>query len=62
MGRIHSMTGFATARRSFRGTEITCELRSLNSRFLEVFVKLPPALREFDDAVKEVLRGKLDRG
>ena len=62
MGQIHSMTGFATVRSAWHDTEMTCELRSLNSRYLEVFVKLPPALREFEDAVKEVIRRKLERG
>ncbi|MEL6822027.1 MAG: YicC/YloC family endoribonuclease [Calditrichota bacterium] len=59
---IYSMTGFA-ARKSLVGTtEISAEVRSLNSRYLEMYVKLPPLFREQEDAVKELIRQKVDRG
>nr|HQU72952.1 hypothetical protein [Calditrichia bacterium] len=62
MNPLYSMTGFATARVNHPAGEITCEIRSVNSRYLEMFVKTPPNLREFEDAVKDTIRNKLNRG
>lgn len=62
MSKIYSMTGFAAGKTSFKTSQISCEIRSLNSRYLELFVKLPPLLRDMEDEVKELIRQKLQRG
>ncbi len=62
MGNIFSMTGFAVLTQNMDDTEITCEMRSLNSRYLEIFVKLPQALRILEDTIKDTIRSKVSRG
>jgi uncharacterized protein (TIGR00255 family) len=62
---INSMTAFS--RELYRGDEgeLVWELRSVNHRFLEMFVRLPEDLRGLEPAVRErvgqrLARGKLD--
>jgi uncharacterized protein (TIGR00255 family) len=62
---IYSMTAFS--REAWRGPEgeLVWELRSVNHRFLEVFVRLPEELRGLEPAVRDragryLKRGKLD--
>ncbi|RMG64635.1 MAG: YicC family protein [Calditrichaeota bacterium] len=62
MGKLFSMTGFASGKTTHNHTEISCELRSLNSRYLEIGVKLPPTLRELEEPLKERIRARVQRG
>jgi len=56
------MTGFASRKALVKTTELSSEIRSLNSRYLEMYVKLPTIFRDQEDAVKELIRQKVDRG
>jgi len=56
------MTGFASQNQKIDDHEISCELRSLNSRYLEVSVKLPNFLKDMEDTIKDLLRNKVSRG
>jgi len=62
MGSIFSMTGFATARVQHDSVEISCELRSLNARYLEIYTRLPQVLRDLEDPIKERIRRFVHRG
>jgi uncharacterized protein (TIGR00255 family) len=59
---ISSMTAFA--REQYRGEEgeMVWELRSVNHRFLEVFVRLPEELRGLEPLVRERVGKRLKRG
>jgi uncharacterized protein (TIGR00255 family) len=64
---ISSMTGFA--RRECQGPwgTLTCELRSVNHRYLEISLRLPDELRGLDNDARKSLsttirRGKVDAG
>ena len=62
---ILSMTGYGKAESQLRGKNIVCEVRSLNSKAVELSVRLMPALRahELDlrsQVAKRVERGKID--
>lgn len=59
---IHSMTGFGTARCEEGGQAYELELRTLNSRYLKVLVKLPDPLQFAESAVEKVIRGRISRG
>ncbi len=61
MGIIYSMTGFASGKMQFDKSEITCEIRALNSRYLEIYAKVPTAFRELEDRTKEIIRKKIHR-
>ena len=60
-----SMTGFGRAESEFENKRITVEARSLNSKQLDLTVRLPSAYRKFEialrnDLVKKLARGKIE--
>ncbi len=62
---IVSMTGFARAEEQLPTGVLTCELRSVNHRYLEVALRLPEELRALEPELrarlqKELRRGKVD--
>jgi uncharacterized protein (TIGR00255 family) len=59
---IASMTGFA--RRELTGTfgSLTCELRSVNHRYLEPGFRLPEELRPLESELRQSLTKQLKRG
>lgn len=71
---VYSMTGYATVQsstaQSATATEIALEstsrlgveIRSVNSRFLDLAFRLPDELRQTEPALRELLTGKLKRG
>lgn len=59
---IQSMTGFGRAEASRGGWRCTVELRSVNSRFLDVRIKLPQGLTAVEESLKKALRGRCERG
>jgi uncharacterized protein (TIGR00255 family) len=60
---IRSMTAFAAGERAARaGGTLSCELRAVNHRFLELSVRLPEELRAIEPALRERVAAKLSRG
>jgi uncharacterized protein (TIGR00255 family) len=64
---IRSMTAFASAERVAPFGTLSCELRAVNHRYLELSLRLPEDLRALEPALRErvaarVQRGKLDLG
>jgi len=59
---IRSMTAFARTGGEQAGAELTWELRSVNHRYLEVFVRLPEELRAMEPLVRERVNARLGRG
>ena len=57
-----SMTAFARNTIDFPWGSVTCELRSVNHRFLETSFRLPETLREIEMPLLEIARKKLTRG
>ena len=57
-----SMTAFARNTIDFPWGSVTCELRSVNHRFLETSFRLPETLREIEMSLREIARKKLTRG
>ncbi len=58
----NSMTAFARETLTGDQGELTWELRSVNHRFLETFVRLPEDLRALEMRVRERIGARLDRG
>ncbi len=59
------MTGYASAARAVAGANLSCELRSVNSRFLDLQFRIPDELRQIEAAVREAIvagcaRGKIE--
>jgi len=59
---IRSMTAFARADGKIAEAELTWELRSVNHRYLETFVRLPDELRVMESQVRERVNARLGRG
>jgi len=56
------MTAYARITEENSWGSITCELRSVNHRFLEVGFRMPDVLRESETALRDMTRKKLTRG
>ena len=75
---VYSMTGYASAQHSSAGAApeaeprsnaagantglLGLEIRSVNSRFLDLSFRLPEDLRQFEPALRDLIIGKLKRG
>ncbi len=59
---IRSMTGFARRERQGPWGTLTCELRSVNHRYLELSLRLPDDLRGLENDARQLLSGRLRRG
>ncbi len=56
------MTGYGRAELSKRGMTVSAEVRSVNSRYLEVTARLPRTVSHREKDVKEIVRSFLSRG
>ena len=64
---IRSMTGFARRERQGPWGTLTCELRTVNHRYLEVSLRLPEDVRSLENDARQLVgaslrRGKVDAG
>lgn len=59
---MRSMTGFGMGEASLRQGRVTAEVRSLNHRFLEIRIRLPPELVDHTFFVEQLCRERLGRG
>ena len=56
------MTGFANLSRTTKLAEIVVEARSVNSRYLDINLKVPPNLRDLESRLREIISKRLSRG
>jgi uncharacterized protein (TIGR00255 family) len=59
---IRSMTGFASASADAPGGRLAVELRSVNSRFLDLAFRAPDELRALEPALREAIGARVSRG
>ncbi|MFN3987829.1 MAG: YicC/YloC family endoribonuclease [Rhodocyclaceae bacterium] len=59
---IHSMTGFAVQTRDMGHASLHLELRSVNSRFLDLAFRMPDDLRQAEPSIRELINARLVRG
>lgn len=59
---IISMTGFGRGESSEGGLAVSAEIKSVNSRYLDISLRLPQALQEKELAIKELIRERVSRG
>ena len=62
MSKIKSMTGFGKAEAMTDGRKITVEIRSLNSKQLDLSIRMPSAWREAECEIRNIVSRKLQRG
>ncbi|GLQ92429.1 YicC/YloC family endoribonuclease [Dyella acidisoli] len=59
---IRSMTAYASAEVTTSVGALTCELRAVNHRYLELSPRLPEDMRSFESALRERIASRLSRG
>ncbi|HHJ11434.1 MAG TPA: YicC family protein [Bacteroidetes bacterium] len=59
---IQSMTGYGKAIKDFPDRQITVEIKSLNSKQVDISTRLPAAYRNKDIIIRKILTEKLVRG
>jgi uncharacterized protein (TIGR00255 family) len=59
---IYSMTGYASAARTLARCVLSVELRSVNSRYLDIAFRLPEELRAVESQLRELIGSKVNRG
>lgn len=59
---ILSMTGYGKAETIFRGKKLICEIRSLNSKSMDISVRLASPLRAHELEMRTLLTQALERG
>ncbi len=59
---IHSMTGYAVASTETPRGALSLELRSVNSRFLDLQLRVADELRALEPALREMVTARLARG
>ena len=59
---ILSMTGYGKAETIFRTHKLICEIRSLNSKTMDLSVRLAPALRARELDIRTIITQRLERG
>jgi uncharacterized protein (TIGR00255 family) len=59
---IRSMTAYASAESAGPAGLLTCELRTVNHRYLEISPRLPEDVRAFESLLRERIAARLSRG
>lgn len=59
---IHSMTSFASARAESAQGSLNLELRTVNSRFLDIHIRISDELRFLEGVIRDAIGSKLARG
>lgn len=59
---MKSMTGFGRGRVASNDVEIQVEIKSVNSRYLDIYLNMPAVLNEFETDLKQSIKNELHRG
>ena len=59
---IHSMTAYGRTEDLKKDKSISCEIRTVNHRYLEISIRLPEELKPLEEKVREYISRKLKRG
>ncbi len=57
-----SMTGYGKGAYEQDGIELTCEIKTVNNRYLDVSIKAPRIFASQEDVMRSIVREKLSRG
>lgn len=59
---VSSMTGYSRCETNSKDCTVIIEIRSLNNRYLDIYIKLPRRFSEFENEFKNTVRDELSRG
>ena len=57
-----SMTGYGKGEYKEGGVELTCEIKTVNNRYLDVNVKAPRIFIAYEEEIRKLVRQKMTRG
>ena len=57
-----SMTGYGKGEYAESGLELTCEIKTVNNRYLDVSIKAPRVFAAYEEVIRTTVRKKLTRG
>ena len=59
---LHSMTGFGRSNLNFRSHQLSVEVKTLNSKYFDLNLKIPSFLKDKEFEIRNLLQQKLMRG
>lgn len=59
---LHSMTGYGKATGNYEGKKVSVEVKSLNSKSMDLYVRTPSFYREKELDIRQQITALLDRG
>ncbi|MCP4726615.1 MAG: YicC family protein [bacterium] len=59
---ISSMTGYGRAENTVNGCTVVVEAKSLNNRYLELYIRMPRKFSSFEEELEGIARAELSRG
>lgn len=59
---IKSMTGFGRCELAGEARRITVEMKSVNHRYLDINIRMPKKLNQFESAIRNLLKQYMERG
>jgi uncharacterized protein (TIGR00255 family) len=59
---IHSMTGFAVVSGEIGDRTVTVQMKSVNNRALDVYVKFPGVAVDFEQGLRDAVKARIQRG
>jgi len=59
---IKSMTAFGSAELTFEVCTLSAEIRSYNSRYLDMILNIPYETRQFEEQIRQLISARVNRG
>ena len=59
---MNSMTGYGFSEGIYFGRKMRCEIKSVNNRFLEIDIKIPKEISEFEFKIRREIKRSVKRG
>ncbi len=59
---MRSMSGFGKSTFEFEELDISVEIKSVNSRFLDFYIRSPKEVNEHENEIKSIVKNRINRG
>ncbi|MFR2943810.1 MAG: YicC/YloC family endoribonuclease, partial [Lachnospiraceae bacterium] len=59
---MYSMTGYGKGTYKNENAEVSCEIRTVNHRYLDLSLKMPRQFFAYEAELKELVKEKITRG
>ena len=59
---IYSMTGYGQGTYSDESTSLSIEIKSVNSRYLDINIRMPRKIGKYEEYVKSIIKEEISRG